>query len=212
MRILVLSPHCDDAELSMGGTIARYVDEGHNVKLVSLIVPKEEVDGTDRIGGKEIRIKEQKASAKILGVDLEILDIDPYDFQFNRFYIKKLDKIIGGYNPDRVYSCWEEDTHQDHKILAKILYVASRKNKFSLYMYEAMIPGGFNTKAFRAQKIIDISKYMEIKEASISSYNSVFGNEVDTFLEAVRGRCRFRGERIGVKYAEGFRVVKEVVI
>ena len=45
MKILVLSPHCDDAELSMGGTIARYVVEGHNVKLLTCIVPDEELDG-----------------------------------------------------------------------------------------------------------------------------------------------------------------------
>ena len=211
MRILVLSPHCDDAEISMGGTMARFVAEGNDVKLIALIVPIERVDGTEKENGKKMRIKEQKGSAKILGVDLEILDIPRNDFKFNRFYIKKLDAIVNSYNPDAVYSCWEEDTHQDHKTLANILYIASRKNNFSLYMYESTIPGGFNTKAFRAQKIVDISKYIGSKEASIISYKSVFGDEIDTYLEALRGRCRFRGERIGVKYAEGFRVVKEIV-
>ena len=28
MNIIVLSPHADDVEIAMGGTIAKYVDEG----------------------------------------------------------------------------------------------------------------------------------------------------------------------------------------
>ena len=30
-NIIALSPHADDVEISMGGTIVRYVKEGHNV-------------------------------------------------------------------------------------------------------------------------------------------------------------------------------------
>ena len=32
MNIIVLSPHADDVEIAMGGTIAKYVDEGHNIE------------------------------------------------------------------------------------------------------------------------------------------------------------------------------------
>ena len=212
LNILAISPHADDVEIAMGGTIAKYVDEGHNVTILTAILPNENKSGKlDKFMNKN-RIIEQRNSAKILGVKVDILGLDPYDFSFNRKYIKIFDKKINEYKPDIIFSCWEHDTHQDHKTLAKILYIAARKNQFSLYMYEPMIPGGFNTKAFRSQKIVNISKYMGLKEDSIRSYNSVFGNKIDIFLEGIRGRCRFRGERIGVKYAEGFRVVKEVVV
>ncbi|MFM7259833.1 MAG: PIG-L deacetylase family protein, partial [bacterium] len=36
MSIVVVAPHPDDAELGMGGTIARLVDEGHRVLVVDL--------------------------------------------------------------------------------------------------------------------------------------------------------------------------------
>ena len=36
MKIVVVAPHPDDAELGMGGTIARLVDEGHDVLIVDL--------------------------------------------------------------------------------------------------------------------------------------------------------------------------------
>ena len=38
MKILVISPHCDDAEIGMGGTIARYVSEGHKLTILNAIV------------------------------------------------------------------------------------------------------------------------------------------------------------------------------
>ena len=31
LKILVMSPHADDAEIAMGGTIAKYINEGHKV-------------------------------------------------------------------------------------------------------------------------------------------------------------------------------------
>ena len=45
LNILALSPHADDVEIAMGGTIAKYVDEGHNVTIVTAILPKENKDG-----------------------------------------------------------------------------------------------------------------------------------------------------------------------
>ena len=87
LNILALSPHADDVEIAMGGTIAKYVDEGHNVTIITAILPKENRDGKiDNFMSKN-RIKEQKNSAKILGAKVDILDLDPYDFSFNRKYI-----------------------------------------------------------------------------------------------------------------------------
>ena len=34
MNILILSPHTDDAELGAGGTITKYLSEGHKIKWV----------------------------------------------------------------------------------------------------------------------------------------------------------------------------------
>ena len=36
MNIVVVAPHPDDAELGMGGTVARLVDEGHSVLVVDM--------------------------------------------------------------------------------------------------------------------------------------------------------------------------------
>ena len=88
LNILALSPHADDVEIAMGGTIAKYVDEGHNVTIVTANLPKENMDEKIDDFMSKNRIKEQQNSAKILGAKIDILDLDPYDFSFNRKYIK----------------------------------------------------------------------------------------------------------------------------
>ena len=105
---------------------------------------------------------------------MQTLNLDPYNFKFNREYVKIFDERIKKIRPDVIFSCWEHDTHQDHKTLANIIFSVSRKNDISLYMYEAMLPGGINTNSFNPQLFIDISKFMKTKIKSINCYKSVF--------------------------------------
>jgi len=215
LNILALSPHADDVEIAMGGTIAKYVDEGHNVTIVTAILPKENKDGKIDDFMSKNRIKEQQNSAKILGAKVDILNLDPYDFSFNRKYIKIFDKKINEYKPDVIFSCWEHDTHQDHKNLANILLAASRKNNISLYMYEAMLPGGINSYSFNPQYFVNISKFINLKIKAIKSYKSVFTkrkNNYGKYFNSIIGRAKFRGEVIGVNYAEAFVVIKKIEI
>ena len=213
LNILVLSPHADDAELGMGGTIAKLVKQKNNVTILTAILPKENLSGRVDKYMENKRYKEQINSSKLLGAKLQTLNLDPYDFKFNREYVKIFDEKIKKIQPDVIFSCWEHDTHQDHKTLANIIFSVSRKNNISLYMYEAMLPGGINTNAFNPQLFIDISEFMKTKIKSINCYKSVFQrkkNNYSNFMESITARAKFRGEMIGVKYAECFVVVKKI--
>ena len=215
LNILALSPHADDVEIAMGGTIAKYVDEGHNVTIMTAILPKENKEGKIDDFMSKNRAKEQENSAKILGAKIDILDLDPYDFSFNRKYIKMFDKKISEYKPDVIFSCWEHDTHQDHKNLSDILFAVSRKNNISINMYEVMLPGGLNTYSFNPQYFVNISKYFDVKIASIKSYKSVFEknpNNYSQYFDSITGRAKFRGGVIGVDYAEAFVIAKKIEI
>ena len=213
MNILALSPHADDVEISMGGTIAKLVSEGHNVTIITAILPKENIDGNiDDLMSKNRR-KEQEKAAKILGANLEILNLDPYDFNVNRKYIKLFDQKIHSYKPDIIFSSWEHDSHQDHKNLANILFSVTRKNNISINMYEAMLPGVLNTCSFNPQYFMNISKYMNVKIEALKAYESVFGkekNKYSKYFDSIVKGAKFRGKIIGVDYAEAFVVVKRI--
>jgi len=213
LNVLVLSPHADDAELGMGGTIAKLVQQKNNVTILTAILPKENLSGKVDRYMENKRYQEQLKSSKLLGAKLQTLNINPYDFKFNREYVKIFDEKIKKIRPDVIFSCWEHDTHQDHKTLANIIFSVSRKNDISLYMYEAMLPGGINTNSFNPQLFVDISKFMKTKIKSINCYKSVFHrkkNNYSNFMESITARAKFRGEMIGVKYAECFVVVKKI--
>lgn len=209
MRILAFSPHADDVEIGMGGTISKYTTEGHVVQIVTAIIPCEHLDGSADEDFKKKRFSEQEVSANILGAELEILDLSPYDFDIGRKNCKRFDDIIRKFRPDRIFSCWKHDSHQDHKVMGTIIEAASRKNNSSLCMYAPTVPGGITSESFRPQYYIDISNHVDKKMESISNYKSVFKNKPE-YCEAILGLSRFRGQQIGVKYAEAFQVVKQI--
>lgn len=208
-RILILAPHADDIEIAMGGTISRQSAVGAELKIVTAIIPCEYADGKADETFKESRFREAREAAGLMGAELENLDIDSYDFQFNRSYVKLFDGIIRDYSPDEVFTCWEYDSHQDHRTLARITYSVTRKNRSSLYMYETMVPGGISSHAFNPQLFVDISDVIDVKRKAIECYRSVFPKDSD-IIDAVISRARFRGQQIGVRYAEAFEIVKEV--
>ncbi|MDC3284942.1 PIG-L family deacetylase [Flavobacteriaceae bacterium] len=209
LKILAIAPHADDVEIGMGGSIRKFVSEGHNVKILNLIIPCEDSDGNSCMGRKEIRRSECVRATKILGAELEIFDLDPYDFNYSRKYIKIFDQYIKNYAPDQIYITWEGDTHQDHQTLSKIIYSATRKNNCSLYMYETMLPGGITSNTFHPQCFVNISSTIDYKIKSLESYNSVFSD--NNYIDAIVGRSKFRGGQIGVSFAESFRIIKQII-
>jgi len=200
MRVLAFGAHPDDIEVGMGGTIARYSKNKHDVIMVIATIPNK----------KKIRRKEAENAAEILGAELLILDIDPNRMIFSRELVRRLDEVIQEYSPDIVYTHWNHDSHQDHVAVANAVIAATRKNNCSLYMYEQTIPGGIVPYGFRAQSFVDISEVIDTKIDSIMAHESQVGTNGEWWIYGVKGRAMYRGYQINVKYAEAFEVVKEI--
>ena len=209
MRTLAISPHADDVEIGMAGSLCKFLSDGDDLKILTAIIPCETSNGQRDPDFKKKRRKEQEKTARLLGADLEILDIDPYDFESNREYIKMFDKLINDFSPDRIFTCWRYDSHQDHKTLSNIVDVATRKNRCSVYMYETMIPGGFGTNSFNPQYLVNISDFIDQKKEILKTYSSVFGDKPN-LIDTILSRSSHRGGQIGVKHAEAFEVVKSI--
>lgn len=87
-KILVFSPHADDVEIAMGGTMAKLA-KNNDVTLVTCILPTEDRQGNHDQQMIDNRGIEQAKAAGILGVQLHLMDIDTYNFTFpcNTFLI-----------------------------------------------------------------------------------------------------------------------------
>jgi len=201
MNILVFSPHPDDAEVLMGGTIAKYTKNGHKVHIILVSIPNH----------REQRIEEAKIAAALLGADLTFLDIDPYELVFNRSLVERFDQIIKDFNPDAIYTSWIGDSHQDHISVSQTVIAAARKNTCSVYMYEQAYPGGQSSSSFKAHSFVDISDTIDLKIKSVLAHQSQVQNFTEQWIEGIKGRAAYMGFRINVKYAEAFEVVKHIM-
>ena len=200
MNIIVFNPHPDDAEVLMGGTIAKYTQKGHDVLIVVVTIPSQ----------KEKRIEESEKAAAILGARISVLDLDPYELVFNRKLVEVFDEVIKDFPPDIIYTSWIHDSHQDHVNVSKTTIAAARKNNCSLYMYEQALPSGLTPYAFRAQAFVDVSDTMELKIESVLAHQSQVQNFSEQWIQGILARATYMGFQINVKYAEAFEVVKEI--
>ncbi len=200
MKVLAFGAHPDDIEIGMGGTICKYVQSKHQVLMAIATVTKQ----------REQRLKEAEKAAATLGAAITIMDIEPHKMVLGRELINIFDPLIAGFSPDIIYTHWNHDSHQDHITVSEAVIAASRKNSYSVYMYEQTIPGGIAPYAFRAQSFIDISGVIDTKINSIRAHKSQVDANGESWLQGILGRAAYRGYQIDKRYAEAFEVIKEI--
>lgn len=198
-NILVFGAHPDDIEIGMAGTICRLVASGHTVYSCVATIPDE----------REARLREAREAARILGIkEVIALPLRSAQLGYNRATIGAIDLVIRQFAPHSVFTHWNEDSHQDHVNVTRCIIAATRKNSFNVYMYEQTIPGGITPAGFRAQYLVDISRYIERKVASIQAHASQLRRNGEWWSEGVRGRAMYRGYQIHTRYAEAFEIIK----
>ena len=201
--ILVFGAHPDDIEIGMGGTVSKLAGLGYDVNMIIATLPNFVKTDT-----KEQRRTEAILSAKVLGSKTtEFLDLSPDEIVFGRKFVTKIDEIINKYKPETVFTQWIGDSHQDHQILTKAVTAASRDLN-NVFMYETTIPGGLTENAFRPQLYVDISKTLEKKTNALSCFDSQKIRCGHLWIDAIVGRCSYRGYQINTKYAEAFEIIK----
>jgi N-acetylglucosamine malate deacetylase 1 len=202
--VIAFGAHPDDLEIGMGGTLAKLARLGYDVNLVIATLPN--FVKTDI---KEQRRIEATMSAKTLGCKSpQFLDLSPDEITIGRKFVTMIDEIINRHKPEAVFTQWIGDSHQDHQALTRAVIAASRDSN-NLFMYETTIPGGLTENAFRPQLYIDITETLEVKSNALDCFHSQKNNRCgNLWIDAVVGRCSYRGYQMNVKYAEAFEVVK----
>jgi N-acetylglucosamine malate deacetylase 1 len=201
--IIVLGAHPDDIEIGMGGTVPKLVGLGYDVNLVIATLPN--FVATD---SKEDRRKEATMSAKVMSCKPpEFLDLAPDEIIFGRKFVTLIDKLIKKYEPEAVFTQWIGDSHQDHQALTRAVIAASRDID-NLFMYETTIPGGITENAFRPQLFVDVTQTLDLKRNALDCFDSQKIRCGPIWIDALVGRCSYRGYQMNTKYAEAFEVVK----
>lgn len=206
MNILVLAPHTDDGEFGCGGTIAKLVEEGHNIYYAAFSACQQSVL---KDFPADILITEVKSATKILGIkpeNLILFDFEVRTFNFHRQEIlDELIKLRININPDLVFLPSINDIHQDHHTIA-VEGMRAFKN-VSLLAYE--VP--WNNFTFNTTSFSHLSeKHILTKIKALEEYQSQM-HRVYASAEFIRSLAHTRGVQIGTKYAEVFDVVRWII-
>ncbi len=216
--IAAVCAHPDDAELVMGGTLAREAARGRRVAIVDLTRGESGSRGTP-----ETREKEAADAARILGVaHRESLGLPDARLAVVPEHKDPLVEAIRRLRPRVVLLQHWEQRHPDHANASRIVYDACFLAGLRNYCPEL-------GPAFRPSKlvygmrvtepdegrpgfVVDVTEFWETKLRAITAFASQFtpapGEQtplaLDRFREAVELSGRRLGQRIGVRYGEGF--------
>ena len=100
---------------------------------------------------------------------------------------------------------WTGDIHHDHQAVARAS-LHSCRHVPRLLMYRSN--WYHSTLDFRGNFYVDITDYLDIKEQAVRAHASEIERTGAKWINFFRNEAENAGQRIGVKYAEVFEVVK----
>lgn len=213
LDFLVIAPHPDDAELGMGGAIARFKQDGFRVGVLDL------TDGEPTpFGDLETRARETAAATHILGLDWRgNLGLPNRSLQPTLEARALLAGVIRQLRPRMLFSPYWVDAHPDHTATVELIEAARFWSKLTkadlagephhpsrILYYQCVHLRIVEKPAF----VLDITSTWAQKLAAIECYRSQFitgrSTQSPTFLEQLRDQAAFWGSRIGTAYGEPF--------
>lgn len=225
MNILVLAPHADDEVLGMGGSIARFVNEGKRVIVAILTGHGEEKHPLWAPESWDIVRAEAKVACSHLGVsDLlfrelpaACLDNTPA-WRINQVVSNVLKEV----QPDEVYVPFSHDLHQDHQAIAYAAIVACRpyldigRKVKRVLAYETLsethLAPPYLAPAFQPNVFVDISDFIDKKLDAMRAYASQLqADHLPRSIAGLQALARFRGTHNGVEAAEAFVLLRESI-
>jgi LmbE family N-acetylglucosaminyl deacetylase len=207
-RIAAIGAHFDDIELACGGTLAKAVSEGHQVRVI--IMSDSSYTSLDGRTGRsaDVARTEGLRAARILGIDdLCVFSFPTLSVPDGAASVAALERQFAEFAPDVVFTHWTFDTHQDHRNTA-LASLASGRRVRSVIAYEPIYPAGRSYVAFRAQCYVDITDTIDVKMAALRAHVTEYRKFGEAWIDGTRARARFRGYEMGTQYAEAFEIIR----
>lgn len=225
-RILVVAPHADDEVLGVGGTIARFSDEGHEVTVAILTGHGEQAHPLFTRETWDVVRAEAVEAHRVLGVHATVFRELPAVlvpevpvYQVNQV----VQSLFAELRPEILFVPFLYDLHYDHRQLNYACNVAWRPTSEvgrairEIYMYETLSETHWNIHqsegGFLPDVYIDISgKHLERKLESLAKFKSQIRPFPDPrSLEGIEALAKLRGCSMGMRAAESFMMVRKLI-
>lgn len=219
-HVMVVTPHPDDAEFGVAGTVAHWVRNGKDVVYV-VCTNGDKGTNDSGIDPKElakIRENEQLAAAEVLGVkDVVFLRYPDQGLEDTPEFRRNLVRLIRTYRPQTVVTAdpyrryiW----HRDHRITGQVTLDAVFPYARDYLSYpdlieEGLIPHKVREILFWASEDInfhsDITDTFDLKLTALRCHRSQVGQIPPEELEKrLRKRHSMLAEGMGFELAEAF--------
>ncbi len=210
---LVIAPHPDDAELGMGGTVLRLIQQGWSVGILDLTSGE-----PTPLGSVETRQTETAEANAHLGNPWRAnLGLPNRSLEPTLEHRRAVATVFRRVQPRLIFAPYWEDAHPDHLAATRLIEDARFWSKLS----KSDIPGtpfhparilyyfSVHLKIVeRPSFVLDISDQQEAKLAALRCYRSqLVDNQPEgrpSVIDSVADRSRFWGHVVGVQHAEPF--------
>ena len=204
-RALVLAPHTDDGEFGCGGTMARLVEAGCEVRYVAFSIATRSLPEGFAPDTLAREVLEATAELGIPEANLTVHDFDVRTFPSRRQEILELLVTLWEeWRPDVVFQPSHHDVHQDHQTIAQEGLRAFKRT--TILGYE--IPWNNFDFSYGAYIALE-QRHVERKVAAVRRYASQqhrrYADE-----EYIWNLARVHGTNVNRDFAEVFQVYRIV--
>jgi LmbE family N-acetylglucosaminyl deacetylase len=204
-RVLVLAPHTDDGEFGCGGTMARLVETGAEVRYVAFSIATKSLPEGFPPNTLAREVGDATAELGIPEGNLTVHDFEVRTFPERRQDILELlIALWDEWQPDAVFQPSVHDIHQDHQVVAAEGLRAFKRT--TILGYE--IPWNNFDFSYQAYVALDRS-HLERKVTALAKYASQQHRKYAD-PEYIWNVARTHGINVGREYAEVFTVYRVV--
>ncbi|MDG2389909.1 MAG: PIG-L family deacetylase [Planctomycetaceae bacterium] len=227
-RILAIHAHPDDIEFQCAGTLALLQEKGHHITYVTMS-PGD--GGSAEMGPEEIaevRRKEAKAAADLLGADFYCLEFRDLSITHDNPSRQRVTELLRRAEPDIVITAPPVDYMSDHEITSRLVkdacFNASVPNYRThqwdpatpndhiphLYYVDSLEGIDYFGNTIEPDFIVDITKTFDLKLKMLACHDSQRNwlrkqHGIDEYLDGCQRWAAKRGKEINTQYGEAFR-------
>lgn len=219
MNVLVVAAHSDDEVLGAGGTIAAYRRQQHDVSVLFL------TDGVGSRGMDAASATRRRGAADRAAEILDYRALASASFPDNQLdavplldVVKVVERAKREVQPDLVLTHFWNDLNIDHRRAFEAVITAFRPQpgercrSIASFEVASATEWGAPGESFRPNRYLELTA--ADVERAVDAY-AAYEEEVRKdphirSLESFRARRLLRGREVGVPWAEGFMLVREL--
>ncbi len=194
---LVVGAHPDDSEVAAAGLLYK-IARDDNYYLASIICTDGEK--SNGIGDSNCRVDEANNAAELIGVD-EIFFLHFPDTKLHNYACDlkdKIDKIIKDLDPYMLITHSQDDNHQDHRIVSKILSISGKRVPNIFHFNSPSINTNFTPNYFVSLNETELMEKIHLLETCFESQlEKPYGLDMDEIRQEsilyAKKYCRVNG-------------------